>query len=129
MHWFISMWTVLLFCFPRRPYFYMKNRNTTVSQSSKTSLGRKRLWENFFSTLQMDNLSFHGKVVLMGEIKGSLYKLLKPSDSEKKSNANIKPLAMKNHTGPWKILFSLCFLQLFSFSSSDCTHFPGFIEN
>lgn len=77
------------------------NRNTTVSQSSKTSVGRKCLWENFFSNLQMDNLSFHGKVVLMSEIKGSLQELLNPSDSEKKLNANINPLAMKKHTGPW----------------------------
>lgn len=61
-------------------------------------VARHYLVKNFFLNLRMDNLSFHSKAVLMGEIEGSLKVVLKPSDSEKKLHANIKPIAMKSHT-------------------------------
>lgn len=79
MHQCISMWTLLLITFPEDPTSIWRAEIPQNYQLPRYYMVWKVLWDNVFLNLSVDYICFHGKVIVIYEIKGSLEALLKPS--------------------------------------------------
>lgn len=76
MHQCISLWTLLLITFPEDPTWIWRTEIQQNYQLARYYVVWKGLWDNVFLSLRVDYIRFHGKFIVIYEMKGSLEVLL-----------------------------------------------------